>query len=92
VSGLHVVNVRGGPGLLLAKCRRMNLSGCTVLDCSPGVVLEDCTDCLLTGFLVRSDGTKAVSLTVKGGKGNRVAGGVWADGMEVEKGAATVSP
>jgi parallel beta-helix repeat protein len=92
VSGLHIVNVRGGPGMLLKGCRRMNLSGCTVLDCEPGVVLEDSSDCLLTGFLVRGNAAKAMSLTVKGGKGNRVAASVWADGMSVEEGAATVGP
>jgi hypothetical protein len=93
VSGLHVTEVRGGPGLLMKGCKRLNLSGCTLLDCAEGgVVMEDCHDCLLSGFVVRADAAKTPkpSLTVKGGKGNVVAGSVLLDGTVAPKEAVRV--
>lgn len=93
VTGLHVTAVQGGPGLLLAGCRRLNLSGCTLLDCAGGgVEMENCNDCLLSSFLVRADALKMPkpSLTVKGGKGNVVAGSVLLNGSVAPKEAVRV--
>lgn len=95
ILGMHITEVRGGPGLLLKNCRRMNLSGCSVLDCAEGgVALENSSDCLLSGFLVRADtlAKPGLSLSVKGGSANRISGGLWANGINAPKESVTVVP
>jgi hypothetical protein len=54
--------------------------------------MEDCNDCLLSGFVVRADAAKRPksSLTVKGGKGNVVAGSVLLTGTSAPKEAVRV--
>ena len=50
VSGLHLTNVRAEAALRVASCKRVNLSGCTILG-SAGVGLEfdGVSDSLVTG-------------------------------------------
>ena len=57
LTGLHVTGVRGAAaGLILEKCRRMNVANCTILDCEgAGVLLDQVTDSRLGGCLIRSD-------------------------------------
>ncbi len=79
VTGLHVNGVRRAPaGLILRNCRRMNVSNCTVLDCqNAGVLLEDVSDSLVSGCLIRNDradANKCLSLRATGGRGNVIAG------------------
>lgn len=57
ISGLHVTNVWREPaGVILEDCRRINFSGCTILDCDEaGLLLRNVTDSLVTGCLIRDD-------------------------------------
>ncbi len=88
ITALHVTLARGGPGLSLAACRRMNLAACSVLDCAEGVLLDGCHDCLLTGLMVR--GGKS-ALEAKGGAGN-VVSGVLAGAVKADKASTRVIP
>jgi parallel beta-helix repeat protein len=80
ISGLHVVQVRHHPaGIVLEKCRRVNLSGCTILDCSnAGILLKEASHCRVSGCLIRNDrpaGPLApwVAVKTEGGSGNMIA-------------------
>jgi hypothetical protein len=56
LTGLHIVGVRRKEaGLILRDCRRLNVTGCTVLDCQGAGILLDSvvasrlSDCLVDG-------------------------------------------
>ncbi|MFO8012709.1 MAG: right-handed parallel beta-helix repeat-containing protein [Phycisphaerae bacterium] len=76
ITGLHVHGVTGGPaGVVLEGCRRVNVTGCTVLDCEgAGLLLKDVADSRVSDCLIRHagppDGWKPVVVT--GGAGNVV--------------------
>ena len=57
ISGLHVTQVRRLPaGLVLEKCRRVNLTGCTILDCdNAGILLKEVSDSRISDCLIRND-------------------------------------
>jgi hypothetical protein len=93
LTGLHVTGVWRDPAALLVEdCRRMHLTGCTILDCDHvGLLLRDVRDSRVSGCLIRDDraGRKpGKSLVVVGGKGNVIVNNVLGNGLEVEKGAA----
>lgn len=56
ISSLHLQGVVGkDAGILLDSCERINLTGCSVLDCSPvGIQLRGSTKTQVSGCLVRS--------------------------------------
>ena len=76
LTGLHVTNVWREPaGLLLQSCRRMNVTGCTVLDCdNVGLLLKNVADSRVSDCLIRDDrpGAKSTPLKVTGGRGNMI--------------------
>jgi hypothetical protein len=81
IQGLHLHAVQQTDvGLLLEKCRRVHLTGCTILDCEGAAVkLVDCTNCRVAGNLLRDDregqpsrSTAAALVQVEGGSGNLV--------------------
>ncbi|MCA9079675.1 MAG: right-handed parallel beta-helix repeat-containing protein [Planctomycetaceae bacterium] len=76
ISGLHITNVWRDPaGLLIENCRRMHVSGCTVLDCdNRGVWLKNVDDSSIHDLFVRDDrpDSKTVSLQLTGGTGTVV--------------------
>jgi parallel beta-helix repeat protein len=76
INGLHLHHVIDSPaGLTLEKCSRMNVTGCTILDCDNiGLLLSDCTHCRVSGNLIRDDreGSKSEPIKVTGGSGNEV--------------------
>src|SRR5262245_40141139 len=92
LTGLHVTRVRGeAAGALLKKGRRMNVTGCSVLDCEGvGLLLDDTSDSRVSDCLIRADGVKkaGLSLVVEGGSGNTVVNNVLANGHRATKGAA----
>jgi hypothetical protein len=94
ISGLHVTDVREDVGILLKKCRRMNVVGCTILDCEAGGLrLEDVSKSRVSDCLIRADGVKkpGPSLVVEGGKGNVVVNNVLRDGHKVSKDSARLA-
>lgn len=95
ITGLHLTNVRAPVAVRLESCRRVNLTGCTVLDSSGvGMLLDGVRDSRVSGCLVRDDreGAKpGKSFVLKGGKGNVVTNNVFADGADIDRDAARAS-
>jgi nitrous oxidase accessory protein NosD len=77
IQGLHLHNVsESEAGLLLEKCERMQVTGCTILDCdNVGILAKDCTRSRVHNNLVRDDRLEAKSIPIKvlGGSGNDVS-------------------
>ena len=89
ITGLHVNGVRRAPaGLVLADCRRMNVSNCTVLDCeNAGLLIKAVTDSLVTGCLIRNDRADAkgwVSLRAIAGGGNVITNNLLGTPPEID--------
>lgn len=89
ISGLHVTQVRRLPaGIELEKCRRVNLTGCTILDCdNAGLLLKEVSHSLISGCLIRHDQSSsqpwdAVKMEASNGNtlANNVLGESHADG------------
>ncbi len=79
ITGLHINGVRRAKaGLILENCRRLNLTGCTVLDCDhAGVLMDNVSGSRLSGCLIRNEGQDAkswVPVSVSGGRGNMITG------------------
>jgi hypothetical protein len=72
----HVIEAEAG--VVLDKCQRMHMTGCTILDCDNAALLvKDTTDSRIVGNLTRDDraGAKAgvPQVKVTGGSGNTFA-------------------
>ncbi|MGH7127948.1 MAG: right-handed parallel beta-helix repeat-containing protein, partial [Planctomycetaceae bacterium] len=96
ISGNHLSGTGDAPAAIaLQRCRRMNVTGCTVLDAAHvGLLLDDVSDSRVSGCLVRSDrpgGNDRLSLLVNGGGDNQISDNVWADGAKFDD-AADHSP
>jgi hypothetical protein len=95
LSGLHVTNVWREPaGLLVEKCRRMNIIGCTILDCDNfGLLLKDLSDSRVSDCLIRDDraGAKSVPLLLTGGRGNMVVNNLLGAAPQIAENSAHVS-
>jgi len=77
LTGLHVNNATGAEaGLTLENCRRVNMTGCTILDCEHGgLLLKNVSDIRVSDCLIRSDRpgvTAFVPVRVEGGSGNMI--------------------
>ena len=88
ISGLHVTGVKGGEaGLLLDDCRRMNVVGCTILDCDGvGLLARDLRPSRISDCLIRDDrsGGSTVSLKFTGGEGNQVVDNATGGAVEID--------
>lgn len=87
IQGLHVTEVDVQPAaVVVERCKRMNISGCSILDCpGVGLLLRDVTDSLVTGCLIQDDGVQrkpAPSFKAVGGSGNQFSGNRFAQGAE----------
>ena len=95
LSGLHVAHVwRDSAGLLVQNCRRMNLTGCTILDCDgAGLLLRNVSDSRVSGCLIRDDrpDARSTSLVVAGGSGNMIVDNLLGAAPRIAEGAAQVS-
>jgi len=95
LSGLHITNVWQEPaGLLVESCKRMNITGCTILDCdNSGLSLKDVTDSRVSDCLIRDDhaGAGSTPLAVTGGKGNMVVNNLLGAAPRIEENAAHAS-
>jgi hypothetical protein len=90
LTGLHVHHVyKAEAAVTLEKCRRMNVTGCTILDCEAiGLLWRDVSDSRLSGCLIRNDqadGKRWPSLRVIGGTGNQFTDCLLSNGHEVPK-------
>lgn len=78
IQGLHLHNViNSEAGIVLDKCERMHVTGCTVLDCDKiGLLLNECVNSQVDSTVVRDDRPNAASrkIEVRGGRGNEVGG------------------
>ncbi len=77
ITALHINGARRAKaGLILENCRRVNLTGCTILDCdNAGVLMHNVTHSRLSGCLIRDDRPEAkswVPVIVSGGHGNMI--------------------
>ncbi|MCI0357678.1 MAG: right-handed parallel beta-helix repeat-containing protein [Planctomycetaceae bacterium] len=78
IQGLHVHRViEAEAGVVLDKCQRMHLTGCTILDCdSAALLVRDTTNSRIAGNLIRDDRPEAKAgaelVKVSGGSGNVV--------------------
>ena len=75
LQGLHVHNVQSKEaGVVLRNCQRMNVTGCTVLDClEAGMLLDNVRASRVSDCLIRDDreeGAPSVPLKVTGGSQN----------------------
>ena len=78
LTGLHIQGVQGADaGLLLADCERVNVTGCTMLDCEGvALLLRNPKHCRVSDCLIRHDGPtkkESATLVVEGGAGNLFA-------------------
>ena len=87
LSGNQLSDVRKLPGgLVIEKCRRVNVTGCTVTNCdTAGIVLQDCMMCRVSDCIVEDDrvGSESpIALLVVGGKNNMVVNNLVAGAIE----------
>lgn len=56
LQGLHIEGATAEAGLLIERCSRINVSGCTVLDCDgPELILREVAESRVSGCLLRDD-------------------------------------
>ncbi len=76
ITGNHIYGATDVPAaMVLRRCRRMNVTGCTILDFGRcGLLLDDVSHCRVSDCLIRDDRPEAdgVSLQLSGGRGNMI--------------------
>ncbi len=87
INGLHLSNVHSSAAAVeFDRCKRFNVSACTILDCDgPGLLLREASQCLVTGCLVRDDRAnhpQSPSIRVEGGQDNTFSNNVLSHGSE----------
>jgi hypothetical protein len=95
LTGLHVHEARGEHAAVeLDGCRRVNVTGCTILDSGPvGLLLRNPQACRVSDCLIRHDGEQKKemrSLRVVGGSGNLFADNLLGVPAEIPKEAGEV--
>ncbi len=88
LNGLQIFNALAEPAALaLRRCQRMNVTGCTILDCDTcGILLEDVHSVRVSGCLVRDDRTddpRPIALRLTGGQGNMIVDNLLAGQTEI---------
>src|SRR5690606_1257459 len=74
-TGLQITGVQGSAGLLVEDSRRINISGCTILDCDKvGLLLRNVSYSRVSGCLIRNDRNNSgfTPFEMVGGEGNLV--------------------
>lgn len=95
LSGFQIFNTLAEPGaLILRRCRRVNVTGCTILDCHAcGLLLDDVQSVRVSGCLVRDDrpdAARPVALRLTGGRGNMIVDNLLAGQTEIVPGSGMV--
>lgn len=90
LSGLHLNgSLAKGAALLLESCRRMNISGASILNYrDAGVWFDRTGDSRLSNSLIHSDDNECPPVKVTGGAGNVITNNSWSGGPEVQEGTA----
>lgn len=73
ITGLHISGVRDRAALTFDRCRRMNISNCTILDCdNVGLWLKDLAHSRVSGCFIRDDreGASSLKMTIEGSVDN----------------------
>lgn len=88
ISGNHVDQIGdAAAAIVLRNCRLVNITGCTILDCSPcGLLLENVSDSRVSDCLIQErDATTVprVSLRALSGSGNQIVDNLLGCGQEV---------
>ncbi len=91
-SGLQLHNVQDSDaGLTLTDCRRMHVSGNTILDCDKiGMLLTNLSDSRVADNLIRDDRGESIPLKAVGGRGNWFTGNMWTGQPNIEPSAGAV--
>lgn len=68
IQGMHLHNVIDcEAGLLLEKCERIHVDGCTILDCdNVGLLMKNCRHCRIGSCVIRDERPGATSIPIKG--------------------------
>jgi len=96
LSGILVKGVWQKPAAVsLENCDRMTLTDLSILDSDGiGLLMKDCTRCRVSDCLIRDDrplaGKRANSFQLEGGRENWITSNLFANGIEVTKGAAVL--
>jgi hypothetical protein len=95
LTGLHIQNTLDVPaGLILERCRRFNVTNCSILDCDGcGILLEDVehvrvSDCLILD--TRPESEKPTALRLTKGRDNMVLNNLVNGKVEIAPGSALV--
>ena len=96
LTGLQINNVwQKEGGLILKRCRHVNLSGCTLLDCDGcGILMDDVRDSIVSGCIVRDTrgkSTEITALVVKGGKDNFITSNYLTGRLQIAPGSARLT-
>lgn len=90
ISGNHIAQVgEVDAAVIVRNCRLFNITGCTILDCSPcGLLLENVSDSRVSDCLIHESGVSAadqprVSLRASGGGGNQIATNLLGCGQDI---------
>ena len=79
---------------MLERCRRFNISGCTILDCdNRSILMDDVEDTIVTGCLVhgkQQDADTAAALVILGGRGNLITNNIFKGRLVIAAGSAKV--
>ena len=95
LSGLQISGTLGArAGLILRRCRRFNITGCTILDCDNcGLLLDDVqnvrvSDCLISD--TRPQAGNPVALRLTQGSGNMIVDNLLVGRREIPSNSALV--
>ena len=96
LTGLHLNGVRHpDAALMIDSCCRVNVSGCTIVNCEHGgVLLKDSNGCRVSDCLIANDKPVAESwrsLVVSGGRGNMIVDNLLGVPAEIESAATNAA-
>ena len=92
LSGVHLNgSLQKGAALLLRGCRRINITGATILNFrDAGVWFDRTQHSRLSDSLIQASGDSPVAVRVTGGRSNMIAGNLLAGEAAIESGTAWV--
>jgi len=93
LTGLQINNVwQKEGGLILKRCRHVNLSGCTLLDCDGcGMLMDDVRDSIVSGCIVRDtrgESAKTTAVVMKKGMDNFITNNFLTGRLQIAPGSA----
>ena len=96
LMGLHIDSVKGHEaGLVLERCRRFNISGCTILNCDNcGILMDDVRDTIISNCLVqdtREQTDKELILVIKKGSSNLISNNIFEGRLDIATGSAKLT-